>query len=122
MIRVLVTLSPQMYRQAIALSIQRNRPGLVDVRITPPEAMEAELSSFQPHLLVHNDEHGGLVPIPEPLIRAVPHRIEVLYANGMDALLSADGSVTELRDATTDDLLRAVDEAAEIADREETPG
>jgi hypothetical protein len=84
--------------------------------------MGAELSSFQPHLLVHNDEHGGLVPIPEPLIRAVPHRIEVLYSNGMDALLSADGRLTELRDATTNDLLRAVEEAAEIADREETPG
>ena len=35
MIRVLVTLSPRMYRQAVALSIHRNRPGLVDVRIAP---------------------------------------------------------------------------------------
>jgi len=122
MIRVLVTLSPLMYRQAIALSIHRNRPGLVDVRIASPEAMEAELSSFQPHLLVHNEEHGGLVPVPEALIRAVPHRIEVLYSDGMDARLSADGRVTELRDASTEDLLEAVDEAAELADREETSG
>jgi hypothetical protein len=122
MIRVLVTLSPLMYRQAIALSIHRNRPGLVDVRIAPPEAMEEQLASFRPHLLVHNDEHGGLVPVPEPLIRAVPHRVEVLYSNGMDALLSADGTVTELRDASTDDLLAAVDEASEVADREEPSG
>jgi hypothetical protein len=122
MIRVLVTLSPLMYRQSIALSIHRNRPGLVDVRIAPPEAMEAELSSFQPHLLVHDGAHGGLVPIPEPLIRAVPHRIEILYSDGMDAILSADGRVTELRDASTEDLLEAVDKAASLADREETPG
>ena len=52
MIRVLVTLSPRMYRQAVALSVQRNRPGLVDVRLAPPEAMEEELESFRPHLLV----------------------------------------------------------------------
>jgi hypothetical protein len=108
-----------MYRQAIALSIHRNRPGLVDVRIASPEAMEAELASFQPHLLVHNNAHGGL--FPEPLIREIPHRIEVLYSDGMDARLSADGRVTELRNASTEDLLRAVDEAASLADREETP-
>jgi hypothetical protein len=122
MMRVLVTLSPQMYRQAIALSIHRNRPGLVDVRIAPPEAMEAEIVSFQPHLLVHNDSRAGLVPVSEVALEAVPHRLEVLYSNGMDAIVSADGRVTKLRDATIDDLLRAVDEAAEIADREETPG
>jgi hypothetical protein len=122
MIRVLVTLSPLMYRQAIAHSINRNRPGLVDVRIASPEAMESELISFRPHLLVHNDSRGGLVPIPESLFRAVRHRIEVLYSDGMDARLSADGRLTELRDASTEDLLRAVDEATEIADREETPG
>jgi hypothetical protein len=123
MIRVLVTLSPRMYRQAVALSIHRNRPGLVDVRIAPPEAMEAQLASFRPHLLVHNDAHGGLVPIPAAALEAVPHRLEVLYTNGMDALLSADdGRVTELRDASTEDLLRAVDEAASLAEREEPPG
>jgi hypothetical protein len=122
MMRVLVTLSPQMYRQAIALSIHRNRPGLVDVRIAPPEAMEAEIVSFQPHLLVHNDSRAGLVPVSEVALEAVPHRLEVLYSNGMDAIVSADGGVTKLRDATIDDLLRFVDEAAEIADREETPG
>ena len=122
MLRVLVALSPLMYRQAIALSIYRNRPGLVDVRIASPEAMESELVSFQPHLLVHNDERGGLVPVSEVALEAVPHRIEVLYSDGMDARLSADGRITELRDASTEDLLRAVDEAAKIADREETSG
>ena len=126
MIRVLVTLSPQMYRQAIALSIQRGRPGLVDVRIAPPEAAEAELASFRPHLLVHNDPRGdsrsGALPIPETALRAVPHRLEVLYSDGMDALISADGVLTELPDASTDDLLGAVDAAGLLADREESGG
>jgi hypothetical protein len=112
MIRVLVTLSPLMYRQAVALSIHSNRPGLADVRIAPPEAMEDELASFRPHLLVHNNPHGEIVPIREEALRAVPHRIEVLYSDGMDARLSADGRVTELRDASTEDLLEAVDAAS----------
>jgi hypothetical protein len=123
MIRVLVTLSPRMYRQAIALSVQRGRPGLVDVRIAPPEAMKDELASFRPHLLVHNDaasadSGSGAVPVPEAALRAVAHRIEVLYSDGMDARISADGHVSEIRDASTEDLLAAVDAASSLADRE----
>ena len=122
MIRVLVTLSPRMYRQAVALSIQQGRPGRVDVRIAPPEAMEEQLASFRPHLLVHDDARGdargGSAPIPEAVLRSVPHRIEVLYSDGMDARLSADGVLTELSDASTEDLLAAVDAASSLADRE----
>ena len=122
MIRVLVTLVPRMYRQAVALSIQRNRPGIVDVRLAPPEEAEAELASFRPHLLVHNDStSSGLVAIPEAALKAVPHRLEVLYSDSMDVRLSADGRLTELRDASTEDLLGAVD-AASLAAREESPG
>jgi hypothetical protein len=122
MIRVLVTLSPRMYRQAVALSVQRGRPGLVDVRIAPPEAMEEQLTSFLPHLLVHNDARGDArgesASIPKAALRAVPHRIEVLSSDGMDARLSADGHLTEIRDASTEDLLAAVYAASSLADRE----
>jgi hypothetical protein len=125
MIRVLVALSPLMYREAVALSIQRGRPGLVEVRLAPPEAMEAELASFRPHLLVHNeasaDARDGAIPVAETALEAVPYRLEVLYSNGMDVRISADGRLTEVRDASTDDLLRAVD-AASLANREESGG
>jgi hypothetical protein len=126
MIRVLVILSPRMYREAVALSVQRNRPGLVDVRLAPPEAAEAELASFRPHLLIHNDARGdprrGLAPIPEAVLERAPHRLEVLYSDGMDVRISADGRLTELRDASTDDLLGAVDAAGSLADQEQSPG
>jgi hypothetical protein len=128
MIRVLVTLSPRMYRQVIALSIQRGRPGLVDLRLAPPEAMEeAELlASFRPHLLVCNDASGdsrnGAAPIPEATLEAVGHPLKALYSDGMDARISADGVLTELPDGSTDDLLAAVDAAGLLADREESPG
>jgi hypothetical protein len=126
MIRVLVTLSPRMYREAVALSIQRNRPGLVDVRLAPPEAAEAELASFRPHLLVHNDAHrdsrSGAAPIPEAALETVPHRLEVLYSDRMDVRISVDGRLTEVRDASTDDLLGAVDAASSLADQEQSPG
>jgi hypothetical protein len=123
MIRVLVTLSPRMYREAVALSVQRGRPGLVDVRLAPPEALEAQIASFRPHLLVHNeasaDARDGAVPIPDTALQAVPYRLEVLYSDGMDARISADGHISEIRDASTDDLLEAVDAAGSLAYREE---
>jgi hypothetical protein len=125
MIRVLVILSPRMYREAVALSVQRNRPGLVDVRLAPPEAAEAELASFRPHLLIHDDTRGdprrGSAPIPEAALETVPHRIEVLYSDSMDVRISADGRLTELPDASTDDLLAAVDAASSLADQEAEP-
>ena len=121
MIRVLVTLSPRMYRQAIALSIQRGRPGLVDVRIAPPEALEEQLASFRPHLLVHNEASADArdAAVPETALQAAPYRLEVLYSDGMDARLSADGRISEIRDASTDDLLETVDAAGSLAYREE---
>jgi hypothetical protein len=112
MVRVLIALSPRMYREALAFSLQTNRSGLVDVRLSPPEAAEADLASFRPHLLVHNDEGDGSSPIPKSALEAVPHKFEVLYSDGMDVRLSAGGSVTKLSDASTDDLLGAVDAAA----------
>jgi hypothetical protein len=125
MIRVLVILSPRMYREAVALSVQRNRPGLVEVRLVPPEA-EAERASFRPHLLIHDDTRGdprrGSAPIPEAALETVPHRIEVLYSDSMDVRISADGRLTEVRDASTDDLLGAVDAAGSFADQEQSPG
>ena len=40
----------------------------------------------------------------------------------MDARISADGHLTEGRDASTEDLLGAVDGAASLAGQEEGPG
>ena len=107
--RVLVTVSPRMYREALALSIQRHSPTL-EVRISPPEAAEEELASFRPHLLIHDDT----VPIPEEVLEGVPTRVEMLYSDSMDARVRADGMVSRMRDMSTEDLLRTLAVAAAI--------
>src|SRR5215208_6264606 len=109
--RVLVTLSPRMYREALALSIQRQRPGL-EVRISPPEVAEEELASFRPHLLIHDDT----AHIPEEVLEGIPTRVEMLYSDSMDARVRADGMVSQMRDMSTEDLLRTVAVAATIDD------
>ena len=121
MTRVLVALSPRMYRQAIALSIYRNRPGL-DVRAASQEDAERELETFRPHLLVHNDT----AHIPEGALAGVPCRVEVLYSDSMDARVSADGRLARIGDMDVEGLLRVVDRAAALAggqaDPEQAPG
>ncbi len=109
---MLVSLSPRMYREAIVLSIHRNRPGF-DVRGTPPEEAERELAAFLPHLLVHNDN----APIPEAVLAGVPSRIEVLYTDRMLARTHVDGRAEEVGDMGVGGLLGVVDEVAGLPER-----
>ena len=110
--RVLVTVSPMMYRQAVAASIQSARPG-IEVRIAPPEDTEEQLRLFRPELLLYDDT----APIPEEALEGVPARVEVLYSDSMDARVRADGMVSQMRDMSTEDLLRTVAVAATLDDR-----
>ncbi len=108
--RVLITLTPSMYREAVAYSVRQRRPGL-EVRIAPPEAVEEEVRTFEPHLLVRNDTDG----MDHKVLASVPCWIAVLYSDSMDAKVSVDGRVEEAKDISTDELLRVADEAADGA-------
>jgi hypothetical protein len=107
-LRVLITLSPFMYREAVAHSVRQSRPGF-EVRMAPPEAVEEEeVRVFEPHLLVRNDTVG----IDHKVLEGVPCWVEVRYSDSMDAKISVDGRIEEDRDISTEKLLRVADEAA----------
>ena len=111
--RVLVTVTSRMYRQAIALTIRRQRSGC-EVRIAAPEDAEGELATFRPHLLVHND-NDELGP---EAVAGIRWRVEVQYSDGMDARISVDGEVSTTRDMCIEDLLQIVDRATALAEQE----
>ncbi len=77
--RVLITLSPLMYREAVTQSVRQHRPGF-EVRIASPEAVEEEVMSFEPHLLVRNDTDG----IDHKVLASVPCWVEMLYSDPDD--------------------------------------
>ena len=112
MVRVLISVTPRMYRQAIALSIRRQRPGC-EVKIAGPEDAKRELVTFRPHLLVHNDD----VWFGREALVGVRCRVEVQYSDGMGAAISLDGDVSRSRDMSTEDLHRTVGLAISLADR-----
>lgn len=112
MVRVLVTVEPRMYREALALAVHRHRPD-AEVMLVPENVMDGQVSGFAPHVLVRND--GG-VAFPEELLEGVVCRVEVLYTDSMATRVStAGGRSYTIEDACVDDLIALVDEAEAIA-------
>ena len=111
MIRVLVTVEPGMYREAIALGLQRLRPDL-EVMLVPENVLDGQVEDFRPHVLVRNDSDGA---IPEGLLGSVVCRVEVLYTDSMDTRISMGGRSYTIEDASLEDLLSLLDEAERLA-------
>ena len=110
--RILVTVQPQMYREALALALQRYRPD-AEVLLDPLESPDGALESFGPHLLVRNDTDGTdlLTLVGEELLCWV----EILYSDGMDAKIHLDGGeVRQIKDISMSNLLALADEVENL--------
>ena len=107
--RVLVTIAPRMYREALALALLRQRPE-AEVRIAPPGTVLGEIERFRPDVLVHNENDGGL---DREALAGIPRWVEVMYTDSMNAKIGAGERVEEIQDMDLDGLLRVMDEAGE---------
>jgi hypothetical protein len=107
-VRVLIVLTPLMYREAIGYSLSQHRPHL-EVRIAAPEAAEEDLRSFAPHLLVHTDTDV----LDRAALEDVPSWVEVGYSDSMNAWVYSGEHLAKHEDISTDILLGVVDEVAE---------
>ena len=117
MLRVLITVEPRMYREALALAIQHHRPD-AEVSLVSESVLDGQASGFAPHVLVRNDGGGG---VPEGLLEGAVCRAEVLYTDSMATRVSlAGGGSYTIEDACMDDLLALVDEAEGLASRSGT--
>jgi hypothetical protein len=88
----------------------RDRPHL-EVRIAAPEDLAREVGHFEPHLVVCNEV--------SLLVREnVPSWVQILFEDGLDALVSVGGQEpSEIHDISMDDLFGAIDETKEIVSR-----
>jgi hypothetical protein len=107
-VRILVTVSPRMYREAIALSIRSRRPDF-EVLIAPPWPLDGRAERFGPHVLVQDADEAGLPPALAG--GGVLCRVRVLVADRVHATIEMDGTVSEVRDACLEDLFGALEEA-----------
>ena len=108
MVRVLITLEPTMYREAIAQAVQRSRPHS-EVLPVAEVSLNGQVHDFAPHVIVRSDSGQQ---IPEEKLGSVVCRAEVLYTDHMGVRVSVVGGRSYIiEDASMDDLISLVDEA-----------
>src|SRR5688500_6340231 len=108
MVRVLITLEPRMYREAIASALQGARPHS-EVLLAAEVSLNGQVHDFAPHVVVSSDYHSE---IPEEKLGSVVCRVEVLYTDHMGVRVSVVGGRSyTIEDASMEDLISLVDEA-----------
>jgi hypothetical protein len=106
-VRILVTISPRLYREVLALSIHRRRPDF-EVLLAPPWPLDGRAERFGPHVLVQDAEEAGL---PPALAEGVLCRVRILLADRVDAKIELDGVASEVHDVCLEDLFEVLKEA-----------
>ena len=106
-VRILVTISPRLYREVLALSIHRRRPDF-EVLLAPPWPLDGRAERFGPHVLVQDTEEAGL---PPALAEGVLCHVRILLADRVDAKIELDGTASEVHDVCLEDLFEVLEGA-----------
>ena len=99
-----------MYREAIAVGLQRLRPN-TEVLLVPEEGLDGQVDGFRPDGLVRNDSEGA---IPEGFLGSVVCRVEVLLTDGMAVRISMGDKSYRIEDASLEDLRSLLDEVEDL--------
>ncbi len=109
--RVIISMGPPMYAEALAFSLGKHRPRAEVSLLDPSEDLEAEARRARPHLIVANR-------VPRAA-RAGTFWIEVAQPIGgegpktLGAEISADGYSRSVANVRTEHVLAALDRAEE---------
>jgi hypothetical protein len=107
-VRVLVANTPLMYRESLALSIQRARPNF-EVLLAEPEKLNGEVESLAPHALVRDDD-GVDTWSPDGVVCWVG----IIIDDHLNARISVNGKISETHDVCLEEFVAALDEAQEL--------
>jgi DNA-binding CsgD family transcriptional regulator len=82
-VRILITITPRMYREVLALSIHRRYPDF-EVLLSPPWPLDGRAERFGPHVLVQDADEAGLPPaLTEGVLSARELEILLLASRGL---------------------------------------
>ena len=112
-LRVLISIAPPMYAEALAFSLRKHRPGAEVSVIGPSDDLGEEARRLRPHLIVANRvpagaKEGGCfwVEVDEPVGGA--------GAKALGAEISANGHSGSVANVSTGDVLAALDRAEQL--------
>jgi len=103
-VRVLVAIEPQMYREVLAFHIRQQRPRS-EVVLASPQTLQAEAERMKPHMIVADE-------VSAELKEMVVLWMQVRKDESLDATIGDGGDAT-IDDVTLQDLLAAVDKTEE---------
>ena len=106
--RVLIANTPLMYRESLALAIQRARPNF-EVLVAAPEELDGNLERLSPHALVRDDD-GIETWSPNGVVCWVG----IIIENHLNARISVNGRISEIHDVSLEGFLAALDETARL--------
>ena len=106
--RVLVANTPLMYRESLALSIQRARPNF-EVLLASPEKLNGEVESLAPHALVRDDD-GIDTWSPDGVVCWVG----IIIDDHLNARISVNGKISEIHDVSLEEFVAALDETERL--------
>ncbi len=114
LVRILLTITPRMYREALALSIHRRRPDF-EVLLAPPWPLDGKAELFRPHVLVQDADEAGLPPALAQDEQGLVCRIRILIADRIDATVELDGTTSEIHDVCLEDLFEVLEAAERLS-------
>ena len=109
--RILITITPRLYREVLALSIHLRCPDF-KVLLAHPLSLSGEAERFGPHVLVQDayTAPSSLV-LPDRMLC----RIQILDTGRMDAAIELDATVSEVNDVSLEDLFAVLEEAESLS-------
>jgi len=113
-LRILLTITPRIYREVLALSIHRRRPDF-EVLLAPPWPLDGKAELFEPHVLVQDADEAGLPPALAQDEQGVVCRVRMLIADRIDATIELDETTSEIHDVCLDDLFEVLEEAERLS-------
>lgn len=113
-VRLLIAIAPTMYWETLELALLRYRPH-VEVRITGPDDLDEEVTSFEPHIVVCN--------YVTPTIRwNVPSWVEVPYHSSNATIHVRGQGESTVEDISVGDLFTVIDQTEELLSDSRGPG
>jgi hypothetical protein len=112
LVRILITFTPLMYGEVLALTIHRRRPDF-EVLLAPPGSVDGEIERFGPHVLVQGADEAE--PASTVLPDGVLCRMWILNTGSLDATIELDGTASELHDVLFEDLFEVLEKVEALS-------
>jgi hypothetical protein len=109
-VRILISITPLMYREVLALTIRR-RPDF-EVPLASPGSVDGRAERFRPHVLMQDAKEAvRLLGLPDGVLC----RVRMLTTERVDATVELDGTASEVRDVLFEDLFEVLEKAEALS-------